>query len=131
MGILGQNLKSLRPLQPKLAKFSFCVTSSPKFQKNNGSTFQKIIYGYIWSKSEVSTTTPAKVSKIVLLCYQLTKISISIDPITLQFLYEYFWSKSEVSRTTGAKVSKIVLLCHQLTKFQIFFGPITQQFFYG
>ena len=30
---------------------------------------------YFWSKSEVSTTTTAKVSQIVLLYYQLIKIS--------------------------------------------------------
>ena len=31
MGIFGQNLKSLGPLQPKLVKLSFCVTSLVKF----------------------------------------------------------------------------------------------------
>ena len=67
-------------------------------------------------KSEVSMTTVVKVTKIVLLCYQLTKISNFFSPTIQHFLYSYIWSKSEVSMTTVAKVTKFVLLCYQLTK---------------
>ena len=57
------------------------------------------------SKSEVSMTTVVKVTKIVFLCYQLTKISNFFGPTTDQFLDSYIWSKSNVSTTTIAKFS--------------------------
>ena len=79
-------------------------------------TSQHFLCSYIWSKSEVSMTTVAKVTKIVLLCYQLTKISNFFSPTIQHSLYSYIWSKSEVSMTTVAKVTKFVLLCYQLTK---------------
>ena len=83
------------------------------------------------SKSEVSMTTVVKVTKIVFLCYQLTKISNFFSPTIQHFLYSYIWSKSEVSMTTAAKATKIVLLCYQLTKVSNFFSPTIQHFFYS
>ena len=59
---------------------------------------------------------PQEVTKIVLLCYQLTKVSIFFSPTIQHFFYSYIWSKFEVSMTTVAKVTKFVLLCYQLTK---------------
>ena len=116
MSIFGQNLKSLGPLQPKLAKLFFWATSWSKFQNHFGPTYQQILYGYIWSKSEVFTITAAKVSTVVLLSYQLTKILKTFGPTYQQKLYGYIWSKFEVFTATAAKVSKIVLLSYQLTK---------------
>ena len=71
-----QNLKSLQFLQ--LQELSFCATN---YQLTKISIFfspitQNFLYSYIWSNSEDSMTTVAKVSKVVLFCYQLTKTSI-------------------------------------------------------
>jgi len=85
MDIFSQNLNPLQPLQPNLVKLSFVLPANQNYNFFSPIT-QQFPYGYSWSKFEISTTTPAKDSKIVLLCYQLNKISISLDPITLQFL---------------------------------------------
>ena len=61
-------------------------------------------------------TTVAKATKIVLLCYQLTKISNFFSPTIQHSLYSYIWSKYKVFMTTVAKVTKFVLLCYQLIK---------------
>ena len=95
--IPGQNLSSLGQPQPKLAKFSFWICRQVKFP------FQ---FGYSVSKSQLSWTSLTRVSKIVLLCYQLSKISKTFIPTTQPFILGHSWSKSQLSMTTLAKVSR-------------------------
>ena len=72
-------------------------------------------------------TTAAKVSKIVLLCYQLPNFNFFWHN-PLQFIYGHFSSKSKVSITTAAKGSKIVLFVLPANQIFLKSGPITQQF---